>query len=243
MINSAGISMIYVHKRRIEACTYIWSILVKNRLRARAKVVELLKRTYRQYNIEPIRGRTKINIFDKEMATLFLVGKYGLGLKEYHEIFEEVFEKEIRSEYAIDSILSNGNPEKVLKEIMGSTDENAVFRVIRLLFTATLLGFRDEKELILILEKFEQSFPQYRKRFLSFKKFYIAFRIAESIAAGVVRNRLEKEALKHALCIKLNAMKAAPPDNLIREIALNVLKANEIEVNDALRKNSIELRL
>ncbi|RLE73098.1 MAG: hypothetical protein DRJ37_01215 [Thermoprotei archaeon] len=234
-----------VHRRRIEACTYIWSILLKGKFKRREQVVAFLEKVYKEYDIEPIRGKTKIEIFDKEMATLYLVGKYGLGLNpdDYGEIFNNIFTVELRSEEAAISILSGADPEKVIREKMGEVNENLIFRVIRLVFTASLLGFRDEKDLVKLLEKLEERFPQYGKRFLRFKKFYIAFRIAEGVAMGKIRNRLEKEALKHALCIKLNATRAAPSDSLVREIAVNVLKADEIEVNDALKIDKIELSL
>ncbi|RLE66287.1 MAG: hypothetical protein DRJ38_02120 [Thermoprotei archaeon] len=237
--------MYEVHRRRIEACTYIWSVLLKKTFKERKQVVTFLEKVYKQYNIEPIRGKTKIEIFDKEMATLYLVGKYGLGFNphDYGDIFNNIFTVELKSERTADIILSGGDPEQAIKENMGDIDENLVFRVIRLIFTASLLGFRDEKDLVKLLEKLEERFPQYGKRFLRFKKFYIAFRIAEGVAIGKIRNRLEKEALKHALCIKLNATRAAPSDSLVREIAVNVLKADEAEVNDALKIDRIELSL
>ncbi len=237
--------MCSVHKRRIEACTYIWSALLKKHFRKRKDVVAFLEKVYKQYDVEPIRGRTKIEIFDKEMATLYLVGKYGLGLdpQDYSDIFNNIFTVELKCEDAADRILNGADPEQVIKDNMGRVDENMIFRVIRLVFTASLLGFRNEKDLVKLLERLEEKFPQYGKRFLRFKKFYIAFRIAEGVAVGKIRNRLEKEALKHALCIKLNATRAAPSDNLVREIAVNVLKADEVEVNDVLKIDKIELSL
>ena len=65
--------------------------------------------------------------------------------------------------------------------------------------------------------------------------------IAEMIVIGEVRNRLEKETLKHVLCMKFKASKSAPSDSFIREIAVNVLKAKEFEVNTALKLEKIEL--
>ena len=88
---------------------------------------------------------------------------------------------------------------------------------------------------------FEESFPELPHKFMGFKKFCIAFMIAEQIVDGKVRNRLEKEALKHVLCMKFNAQKAAPSDSFIREIAINVLGAEEFEVNSALKIENIEL--
>jgi hypothetical protein len=91
-----------------------------------------------------------------------------------------------------------------------------------------------EDEFLKVLLAFEKSFPEYAPNFLGFKRFYIAYKLAESIARGEVRNRIEKEALKHAMCLRLGSEKAAPPDWLVREIAVKVLKVPEHKVNDAL---------
>lgn len=233
-----------VYRDRIEACVDIWSAILKGRIKSRERAVETLREVYKRRNVEPLRGRTKIDIFDKEMATLYLVGRYGLGLgDEYGELYEKIFGRELRCERALERILGGEDPRSVIGEELGEINENLVFRVIRLTFTAALLGFRSEDSLVELLSRLEEAFPEYRKRFLGFKKFYIAFKIAEGIAAGEVRNRLEKEALKHALCIKFNARKSAPPDSLIREIAVGVLKVDEFRVNDALKVDNIELKI
>ena len=67
--------------------------------------------------------------------------------------------------------------------------------------------------------------------------------MAEQIAGGMIRNRIEKETLKHALCLKFNAVKSAPSDSFVREIATKVLKADEFRVNDTLSMVSIEADL
>jgi hypothetical protein len=96
-----------------------------------------------------------------------------------------------------------------------------------------LLGFKPEDGLVLLLDRLSELFPGLNHKIASFKKFYIAFKIAQGIAEGTVRTRLEKEALKHALCIKFKAEKAAPSDDFIRELAINVLKLQERYVANA----------
>ena len=231
-----------LHKGRIEIALSLWEDILRNPEVSREEVVTKLEDLYRLQNIEPMRGKTKINIFDKEMATVYLIGKYGLGLgNERSEIYEKVFFIEYLSEKAIDEILNGKDPREVLQRLFRDTSENTVFRVLRLMFTSVILEFGNEDDLIRLIEIFENSFPEYQVRFQGFKKFCIAFMIAERIVIGEVRNRLEKETLKHVLCMKFKASKSAPSDSFIREIAVNVLKAKEFEVNTALKLEKIEL--
>jgi len=233
-----------LHKRRIEASIDVWSKILKGELKSRDDVVEYLKNIYDEEGIEPIRGKTKINIYDKELATVFIVGRYGLGLDndEIQKYFE-IFTIEKRAEDVIAIILEGENPRTAITEKFGTVDENIVFRILRLAMTSVLLGFMKEDDFINLLFKFEEEFSEFFKKIQGFKRFYIAFRLAEEIASGKVRNRIEKEALKHALCLRLKAEKVAPPDWLIREIATKVIGAPEFRVNDALRTKSVEARI
>lgn len=233
-----------LHKRRIEASIDVWSRILKGELRTREDTVEYLKNLYDREGIEPIRGKTKINIYDKELATVFVVGRYGLGLdNEEIKGYSEIFAIEEKAEDVIAAALEGKELRAAIVEKFGAVDENIVFRILRLAMTSVLLGFMKENEFINILFKFEDEFSEFSKKIQGFKRFYIAFRLAEEIAAGKVRNRIEKEALKHALCLRLKAEKVAPPDWLIREIATNVIGAPEFRVNDALRTKGVEARI
>ena len=233
-----------LHLRRIEAAIDIWSRVLRGEFESREQLVEYLEKLYQVNDIEPIRGKTKINIYDKELATVYLVGKYGLGLDD-SEIagYLNLFPVEYKAEKVIEQVLKGEPPRSVIEKEYGEVDENTVFRVLRLAMTAVLLGFMSEQEFIDLVEKFEEEFEEYRRKIQGFKRFYIAFRLAEEIAAGNIKNRIEKEAFKHALCLRLKAEKVAPPDWLVREIAIKVLGAPEYKVNDALRVSGIEAKL
>ena len=230
-----------LHGRRIEACISLISSILKGDVRSRRDAVKLLEELYETYGVEPIRGRTKINIFDKEMCTVYLVAKYGLGLsyEEYRKMYERIFYVELGAERAADRIRAGEDPVRVVSEELGEANENNIFRVARLEATGVFLEFKREDRLIELLRRLEEAFPDLRHKINGFRRFYIAFRVAQEIAAGGIRNRLEKEAFKHALCIKLNAVRAAPSDEFVREIAVNVLKAEESFVNNALSLKSI----
>lgn len=222
------------HKERLEAAVEIWGEILNGSVTTREQLAELLRQVYTSSDIEPIRGKTKIDIYDKELATVFLVGKYGLGLEEELEKYQHLFSVEIAASRVLENILNGDDPRKALAEHFYRVDENAVFRVLRLAMTANVLNYMSEEQFLKVLQKFEASFPEYSSNFLGFKRFYIAYKLAESIARGDVRNRIEKEALKHALCLRLGTEKAAPPDWLVREVAVKVLRVPEHRANDSL---------
>lgn len=234
-----------LHARRIEACISLLSEILRGEVKSRKEAVKRLRETYDSSGLEPIRGWTKINIFDKEMCTAYLVAKYGLGLDpgEYGKLYEEIFYVEAGAERAAERIRAGDEPARAISEELGDANENLIFRVARLEATAVLLGFKGEEGLVELLRRLEAAFPELKRKINSFRKFYIAFRVAQEIVAGNLRNRLEKEAFKHALCIKLNAEKAAPSDEFVREIAVNVLKAKESYVNNALSLKGIEAEI
>lgn len=223
-----------VHARRIEACIDLVSKALKGDVKNREEAVKELERLYRSFKIEPIRGWAKINLFDKEMCTVYVVAKYGLGLdvNEYKDFYERILGVELKAEQAAERIKAGEDASAIMEEL-GFVDENVVFRIARLEATAVLLGFKPEDELVLLLDRLSKLFPGLNHKIASFKKFYIAFKIAQGIAEGNVRTRLEKEAMKHALCIKFKAEKAAPSDDFIRELAVNVLKLQERYVANA----------
>lgn len=222
------------HRDRIEAAVEIWGEILSGSVASREQLAEVLRRVYESLDLEPIRGKTKIDIYDKELATIFLVGKYGLGLDEELEKYQDLFKVELAASRALDRVIGGDEPRRALSDAFEKVDENVVFRVLRLAMTATVLGYMEEELFLKVLKSFESSFPEYAPNFLGFKRFYIAYKLAESIARGDVRNRIEKEALKHALCLRLGTERAAPPDWLVREIAVRVLKVPEHRANDVL---------
>jgi hypothetical protein len=224
-----------LHKKRIEVAVNVWGEILNGSFSSREELVSYLEEVYRTNRLEPIRGKTKINIWDKELATLYVVGKYGLALEEELYSFQNLFDIEVKADRTISAVLEGRDPRATLREHFGSEDEDHVFRVLRLAMTSVVLGFMDEETFIKMLAEFEKAFPELRENFASFKRFYIAFRMAEMIASGKIRNRIEKEAYKHAMCVKLNADKSAPSDDFIRDIVVSTFRVPEHRANGVLR--------
>ncbi|MEM1508681.1 MAG: DUF2192 domain-containing protein [Thermofilaceae archaeon] len=220
--------MKYLHGGRIEASLTLISEIVKGSIEDRKSAVKRLEELYDSSGIEPIRGWTKVDIFDKEMCTVYVIAKYGLGLSpdEYPDLYGHILSLEVKAERAAER-LSRGEGIEAIEKELGSTDENVVFRIARLAATTTILGFKNEDYLARLLNRLEELLPNLDHKINGFKRFYIAFRVAQAIANGDVRNRLEKETLKHALSMKFNATRVVPSDEFVREILMNVLKVDE----------------
>ncbi|RLF16138.1 MAG: hypothetical protein DRJ66_03480 [Thermoprotei archaeon] len=213
---------------RIEACIDIWGRILDGEIKERAEARDVLERYYQERNIEPIRGKTKIEIFDKELITLYIVGKYGLGVSEELDTIRSIFELEEKCENAFFRILKGDNVRDVMNEVFGVNDEpSLIFRVLRFGLTLMLLGFIEEDKFLTVLNKMVDAYEDLKDRFRGFARFYIALKIGEAIALGKVRNSVEKEALKHTLCLKLGFSKSAPPDEMIYDMTRSIFKVND----------------
>jgi len=196
-----------------------------SKCRDRQCAVEVLKSVYERRGVQPFRGAAvPEDIFDKEMATLYVVGKYGVGLdQDYPELFGELFEREERYEEALRALLerSLGAQErrKRVEEVLGRVDGNELARVFRIAFTKALLGFGSESELVEALRSAAECFPELEREVKNYGKFYIGFKIAEKISAGEIRSRIEKEAEKRAMNISVGLGSSLPDDKYIYAIA------------------------
>jgi hypothetical protein len=78
----------YPYKRRIQVAVSILSELSKKAGElTRPQVVEILRRTYEKQGLQPIRGKAlPQDIYDKELATVYVVGKHGLNLHEEYPL-------------------------------------------------------------------------------------------------------------------------------------------------------------
>lgn len=217
------------HKKRLQIAVSLLSELTKSpQPPSRQEVVDMLRKAYEKSRLQPIRG-TAIppDIYDKEMSTLYVVGKYGLLLhEEYPKLFAEVFYKEEAYEKALE-LITNGNYEearKLLKEssASGYIDSNTVARMLRIPLTKLVLGFMKEEEFAKILHDVSAAIPEERKTVENYARFFIAFKIAEGIYRGEIKNREYKEALKKALAIRLGFPRSVPSDSYIEAIAESV---------------------
>ena len=224
-----------IYKDRIEtAIELVGEAINEDWDRERLKS-ELIKR-YKERGIEPLKGlATPPDLIDKELATVYAVAKYGLGLDEDVKALD--YEKKL--ERAAELLLEKGRDarEEVLA-LLGEMNSNVLSRIFRVVFTSVVLGFRKEEDLIKLLHKAKEAFPEQEVTVRKYAKFYIAFRVAEAIAGGEVRNKIEKEALKQSLSIRLGIPKVNPDDNYIASIAISVFKVNPKKLERVLKMRS-----
>lgn len=219
------------HRVRIQIAVSILSEMVKSINEIdRVKAIELLKNTYQARKLQPIRGKTQPqDLYDKEMATLYVVGKYGLQLdQEYPELFEKIFYVEQSLDEAVNSLISLDytRARELLKKISpsGVIDGNTVARMLRIPLTKFILGFMSEEEFKTTLHKAIEAFPEEEKTIKNYVRFYIGLKIAESILKGEIKSREEKEALKKALAIRIGFPRVTPSDDYILSIAKSVYR-------------------
>jgi len=217
------------YRERIKLAVYLLSRIIHNIENiSRADAVEMLRREYERHGLKPIMGKAvPSDIYDKEMATVYVVAKHGLDIgRDYPEVLRKIFYVEEALEEALQSFMS-GEIEKakgVLKSISPSNviDSNTVARMLRLPLVKYVLGFMSEEEVSKIFKVVSEALSEEEKTVRSYVRFFIALRIAEGIRRGEIRNKVFKEAFKRAMAIRLGFPKSTPSDDYIAVIAENV---------------------
>jgi len=211
------------YRLHVDACNEVLGLMLSGSIATRSEAVDKLAEAYKKRGIGPIRGWSSKNLYDKEMAMVYVVGKYGLGLDfNEHQMLSKILSAEVDYERIYSEVLRGGRPSEVMQMIVGNTDKSTIFRVLRLALTAVVLGFEPEENLMRLYWSLAEEFKQYKRGFFTFMRFYIALRVAEKIALREIKSRNEKEAFKLALCLKNNAKNMAPPDELIALISREV---------------------
>jgi len=214
------------YKTRIEALIKVWSEITSSNRRdwTREELADLVFAEYSRRRIEPLRGKQRPpDIFEKELSSLYFVGKYGLGLiDEYPEIFNGPLALEAKIDELVTKLMKNEDLN--LKQTLGPITKEDLIKILRVPFTGVILGFMEETAFSKFLEKIIKEYPEFEDTIRNYKRFYIAFKLAESIAKREVKNRVAKEALKHAIAVRINSQKNMPSDRYIYIIASEVFK-------------------
>lgn len=231
------------HKKRIQVAVELLSEFTKYiDTLDRAKAVEELKRAYNEKRLKPIKGKaTPPDIHDKEMATLYVVAKYGLRLDtDFPDLIEKVFYVEKVLDDALQSLYEGayGRVREKLKSVSptGTVDSNIVARMLRIPLTKYVLGFASEEEMKDALVKSLEALPEEEKTVRNYARFFIALKLAEMIYKGEVKTREEKEAFKKALAIRIGFPRSTPGDDYIREVAKSVFEISDNVLEKILTK-------
>lgn len=230
-----------LYKDRVSAAVEIWDRVLRGEFASRGELVDYLAKLYASRGIEPFRGLSKIDIYDKELATVYVVGVYGMGLVTRGDVdksYRALFKTELVADSAYDMVKSYSDDNKLAlrnlieeEQSLGMTLEERVFRVYRLVYTGAVLGLMPEEDITKTYRVFYEVFEPLRQRLINYVKFYIATKIAEGIALGMFRNQNEVRIEKYAYCVRLGLEKCAPTNRLIHEIAASVYKVPNSVLN------------
>ena len=220
-----------IYRKKITVAIDLLGSFTEDKPLDRENAVETLKNIYEKTRLTPFRGVAFPNdIYDKEMATIYVVGKYGMGIDtDFPDVFEKLFEKEKKYEDALQILLSETDFEDKRKSTLSlldkTLDSNELARIFRLLFTKIILGFEVEDKMVRVLQEAAKTFPELEEDIKKYARFYIGFRLAEMIAVGEIKSSVDKEARKQAFNLMFGLGKVMPDDNYIYTIARNVFKA------------------
>jgi len=171
-----------LYRERMKILTDLWGhILNEWESLTRDSLLSLVQEYYEKNEIRPFRGFKSTNLYEKELITLYVVGKEGLGLYEdYRQVFEKLLPNEEKYNQVAKIIFEKGAEEAYLE---AGSDKDVLARALRLIFTEVIFSFSDEAKLIQSLRILHSSTNDAIKHTAkSFSRFYTAFRLAESIA-------------------------------------------------------------
>ncbi len=224
-------------QRRLNLLFDIWNTILnlweQGENLSRTRVIEILKQEYKKERLSPLRGASMPeDIYDKEMASLYIVGKYGMGLEDqYPDLFDTIFYPEIKYDKIIEIVLTSDPKDardKVEALLGGIPDDNTIARILRLRFTQIYYGFADEESLRTLTKALAATFPEKEKVISKYVRFYIAFKIASGIYRGEIRDRLTKEAVKQGTALSFSDFHGSiPDDKYIRKIASEVFRVSK----------------
>lgn len=217
-----------IYRKKISVGLEVLAKVLSEGVTDRKNIVKMLEDYYKASGVKPFMGaKIREDLYDKELTTLYVIGKYGMGLDEDNrEIFEKIFDKEIKIERVIDVLLSQQDKTEKrvkIKEILSTDiDSNEASRIFRVIFTKVILGFGKEEDFSKVLSTFQEVFPEHKKVVENYAKFYIAYKLAEKLYSGDITDKLSKEIEKQALNLRLSLGFTLPDDKYIFIIAKNV---------------------
>lgn len=215
------------------AAVNVWGEILRSSIVKREDAVSIVESVYRSMNVEPIRGASRPpDIFDKEMITIYVIGKWGLGLdKEVPtEIINSVFGKEILIERLYSSILQYDSREDVCRgidEICRGIDDSLIARTLRFAFTLYYFDYIGYAAMVSFIRKLYKLFPEFQETVRRFVKFVVAYEVGTRISSGRVRSDIELNMAKNVIALEIGIPKALPSINYIVEVSKHFFTMQE----------------
>ncbi|MEZ0289636.1 MAG: DUF2192 domain-containing protein [Sulfolobales archaeon] len=238
-----------VKRKRLKVLVDVWSVLLEKRDISREELIEILKREYERNNVEPFRGVSKAqDLYEKDLIALYLVGVYGLGLREeISEILERVLDQEVRYERASEILLSDNSVDEMRNEIiklLNKTPDSALLsKIFRVEILKHYFGFIEEDRMKKMLRNMWKAFPEEEATVRRLSKFYIAYKVAEAIMKGEIRDWTTKEIFKQAIAVELGGIRGIPDDEYIAKISSILFNLKRGSYASILRVKSSSIHL
>jgi len=215
-----------IYKERVKVLTDLWSKILEDQSLARGDVIELLRQSYEEKGIKPIRGFKAEDLYEKELISLYVVGKDGLGLfEDYRSLFDKLFSFEVTYDEALNLILEN-KPLEAYEKL--DKDKGNVAKTLRVIFTETIFSFKPEDLLFKALRNLNNTeSDELKHTATSFSRFYTAFKIAEGIAERSIKDKMSLEAMKKVIAINIGISYPPPKQEYISLIATEVFNINQ----------------
>ena len=217
-----------IRRKRLKVLVDVWGHVIGREKISREDLIELLKKEYEKNGVEPFRGAAKPqDIYEKDLIALYVVGVYGLGLREeYSELISRLFEPEERYEKACDVLYSEEDPDKAREkviELLGKQPDSLLLsKIFRVEILKHYFGFIEEDRMSRILVNMLRAFPEEEATVRRLAKFYIAYKIGLAILRGEIRDWVTKEAYKQALAIELKNIRGIPDDTYVAKIISSI---------------------
>ncbi|MEL9991437.1 MAG: DUF2192 domain-containing protein [Thermoproteus sp.] len=236
-----------LHRDRVEASLEVLEKALKGEITTRLGLVEALREAYRKRGVEPLRGFSTEAIFDKELATVHVVGVYGAGVISPGDL-DGIFYIENKAHAVLDIVRGitevvtdevKAKIKNIVVDIKGKDLEDKVFRFLRYVFTGTVLGVFAEPLFVKSVRTAEAAYPDMGEKFVRYMAFYTAYKIAELIAMDAIRGPNDLKIYKYSYCLQLGFQKCKPSDKLIKEVAVNIYKVDKAKVNRLLSGKGI----
>ena len=225
-------------RKRVNIAVEAAGKILAGEITTREDLRRFLLESHIEAGIEPFLGTRLSKLYYSE-AMVYVVAHHGLGLQEEFDIFNDLFQREKQFNDIISRYFENHDITTILEFSLSQTQGN-LKKFLSYFIVLWLLGFLEEKELMLILHELSKN-KRITHTARGFMSLVVAFKLAERLSSGQIQRKREKEIHKNQIAIELGDERSLPKDSLVWRIAVNILEISESIANKALRLKPEEL--
>ncbi|MEM1541057.1 MAG: DUF2192 domain-containing protein [Ignisphaera sp.] len=232
-----------IKRKRVTAIVNAWSRIVKENILTREQAVDILKKSYEEMGIEPIRGSSASpDLYDKDMASLYIIGKLGLAINEElaKEIIENIFSIEILLEKVVDIIKKVASYDELCRdysEICKNLDDRLAARLLRYIFTMYYFGFIDRASYFEMLRKTYIVLRPLEETVKRFIRFVIAYEVGKKMSENEIKNKTSLNMVKNMIALDIGIPHTLPSTRYIIDVAKHFFEIPQNLVNSLKSEN------